>query len=271
LNLRRKAERDDGDIPTLENELDLPYRTQPKPDFARRYQEIDTLESLRDKGYCHAWYARRFFEPVRVKDQPLPHHGLGLDCYVQWTSPIRRLSDLQVHASVKRHLRRDRVNDLMRAGKPIPAALSASDLGCGVPKLVDTDAGIYEIPSGRRRGQHEINYRRGWGFVNAARMVQKKSREYWLFELIRRQIEESESEIAFETTVLACVDPRRGQFAIYVHELGLEHRYLSEKGDLQIGERLWLKVSSVSPRLGSLTFTLSSKSGGRPSRFARAA
>ena len=47
-------------------------------------------------GFCHAWYARRFFKPVTVSDMDKPHYGLGLDCYVQWSSPIRRLGDLQV-------------------------------------------------------------------------------------------------------------------------------------------------------------------------------
>jgi len=71
--------------------------------------------------------------------------------------------------------------------------------------------------------------------------------------------------------VLACVNPQRGQYAIFVHELGLEHRYLSEKGDLQIGEKIYLKVANVSPRLGLLTFTLSSRYGGKSTKFAPAA
>lgn len=49
-----------------------------------------------NKRYPHAWYARRFFNKVTVSEEPGPHFGMGLDCYVQWTSPIRRLTDLQV-------------------------------------------------------------------------------------------------------------------------------------------------------------------------------
>jgi len=267
--------------PMLENKLNLPFRTQPKPDFGQRYQELRTLDSLREKGlgYCHAWYARRFFEPVRVMEDPLPHHGLGLDCYVQWTSPIRRFSDLQVHASVKRFLRKHRVNQMMEAGLPIPDALTASDIGCEVPRQVESsklESGLYtkytvDEMTRKKQEAYGINYKKGLGFVNAARMVQKKSGEYWLFEYIRRQIEKSDSEIAYETTVLACVNPQRGQYAIFVHELGLEHRYLSEKGDLQIGEKIYLKVANVSPRLGLLTFTLSSRYGGKSTKFAPAA
>ena len=104
--------------------------------------------------------------------------------------------------------------------------------------------------NGRNRNDgYDINCKKGLGFVNAARMVQKKSKEYWLFEYVRREVEKSDSEIAYETTVLACVNPQRGQYTIFVHELALEHRYLSEKGDLQIGKKLFLKVANVSPRL----------------------
>jgi len=42
----------------------------------------------------------------------------------------------------------------------------------------------------------------------------------------------------------------------------LEHRYVSETGKLEEGKKLWLKVSSVNPKMGLLTFSLASKSGG---------
>ncbi len=38
--------------------------------------------------------ARRMFAPARVSPTPAPHAGLGLPCYVQATSPIRRYSDV---------------------------------------------------------------------------------------------------------------------------------------------------------------------------------
>jgi exoribonuclease-2 len=38
--------------------------------------------------------ARRMFAPARLSPVPAPHAGLGLSCYVQATSPIRRYSDL---------------------------------------------------------------------------------------------------------------------------------------------------------------------------------
>lgn len=242
-------------LPILENKLELPYRTQPKPDFGKRYEELNTLRSL--KGYCHAWYARRFFESVRVKEEKLPHNGLGLDCYVQWSSPIRRISDLAVHASVKRFLRRHRVNLIMKAGKPIPPSITASDLGCQVPRYYGNASTYgYELKRSGKDNLLGINYKSGIGFMGAARIVQRKSTEYWIYELIRRRKQTSVTEVVYETTVLGCVDPQRYQYAIFVHELGLEHRYLSQEGELEIGEKIWLQVSEVQPRQGLLTFTL---------------
>ena len=77
---------------------DLEHISNSQPDFKSRAQEARQLDFLYAMGkrYPHAWYARRFFKPVAVSEDPGPHFGMGLECYVQWTSPIRRLTDLQV-------------------------------------------------------------------------------------------------------------------------------------------------------------------------------
>ena len=244
-----------------DDELNLPFRTQAKPDFSQRYQELNTLASLKERGYCHAWYARRFFQPVKVLKESKPHYGLGLDCYVQWSSPIRRFGDLQVHAAVKRYLRRDKINHLIEEGKPIPSEITELDLGCSIPTSITSNEDAQKLQ--RPIPNLEINYDRGLGYVKAARMVQKKTNEYWMFEYIRRLMETKDNDLEFEATVLACIDPERFQYAIYINELGLEHRYLSQKGYLQTGSKLLMKVNSVSPRHGLLTFSLSSKYIGR--------
>lgn len=67
-------------------------------DFKSREVEARHLDFLREMNqlYPHAWYARRFFNKVVVSEEIGPHFGMGLDCYIQWSSPIRRLTDLQV-------------------------------------------------------------------------------------------------------------------------------------------------------------------------------
>jgi len=164
-----------------------------------------------------------------------------------WISPIRRLTDLQVHVALKRYLRRKRVNELLRAGHPIPSELTHMDLGYDTSKMTEIDP---------------IDYTSGLGMIFAGRPVQSSSSNYWLFEYIRRLVDGADEEVMFESIVLGCVNKERFQYAVYVYELGLEHRYLSETGKLEEGRRLWLKVTSVNPRLELLTFSLSSRSSG---------
>lgn len=209
------------------------------------------LETNAGKGLCHAWYSRRFLESVSISHVPSLHSGLGLECYVQWTSPIRRFSDLQVHAAVKRYLRRRRVFDLMQQGKPIPEGVSSIDLGIS-PRV---------LPQGPCLGStidfndldNDLDYLEGLGLIAAGKKLQRLSQQYWLFEYIRR-LKEANTETTFNVVVLGCVDPDKHQFAIYVKELGLEHRYISPAGRLEAGSEFRVKVDNVSPRSGLLSF-----------------
>lgn len=213
------------------------------------------MDFLYDMGkrYPHAWYARRFFNKVVVSEEPGPHFGMGLDCYVQWSSPIRRITDLQVHAALKRYLRRERVNEMLREGVTIPSSVTKMDLGCELPT---------EEKGGHSREIDSIDYTSGLGMIFASRPIQFSSSNYWLFEYIRRLVSSSDEEVMFESVVLGCINKDRFQYAIYIYELGLEHRYLSESGKLDEGKKLWLKVTSVNPKMELLTFSLASKSGG---------
>ena len=86
-----------------------------------------------------------------------------------------------------------------------------------------------------------IDYKSGLGQIFAARPIQSSSSNYWKFEYIRKLVDKSDTEVMFESIVLGCVNRDRFQYAIYVYELGLEHRYLSESGKLEEGRKLWLK------------------------------
>ncbi|KAL7527817.1 hypothetical protein ACHAXR_002147, partial [Thalassiosira sp. AJA248-18] len=246
---------DDGRIP-IPNMLELPFRCQPAPQFKSRESETRQMNFLfaMNKRYPHAWYARRFFNKVTISEKPGPHFGMGLDCYVQWSSPIRRLTDLQVHSAVKRYLRRKRVNELLEKGLPIPSELSSIDLGCDVAKIQQTASNAHTVDP--------IDYTSALGMIFAGRPIQSSSSNYWLFEYIRQMVDKSDDEVMFESIVLGCVNKERFQYAIYVYELGLEHRYLSETGKLEEGRKIFLKVSSVNPRMELLTFSLASRSGG---------
>jgi len=246
----------------LPNVLEFPFRRQPAPDFKSRQSEVRQMDLLLEtnRRYPHAWYARRFFNKVTVSEEPGPHFGMGLDSYVQWTSPIRRLTDLQVHSALKRYLRRKRVNELLRDGSPIPSEVSSMDLGYKMSEIQQQQTTKNDNII---RAIDPIDYTSGLGMIFAGRPVQSSSTNYWLFEHIRRLVKENgEDEVMFESIVLGCVNPDRLQYAVYVYELGLEHRYLSESGELGVGKRLWLKVVFVNPRTELLTFSLASRSGG---------
>lgn len=213
---------------------------------------MDLLEYNVGGGYCHSWYARRFLEPVKVTETRLPHSGLGLGSYVQWTSPIRRFGDLQVHACVKRFIRREKVFELIGDGKPLPIGLGASDLGFE-PSIWKANEGLLAEIVNANMLDRDINYLEGLGLVGAARTLQRQSQQYWQFEYVRRQ-KEIDPEKTYEALVLGCVDPEKGQFSIYVYELGLEHRYTFPGRRLDPGMKLHLRVDNVVPRSGILYF-----------------
>ncbi len=75
----------------LENKIPVIYRSQPPPDEGIEmkelvYQEDLPVEVLKDV------FSK--IKPSRISLSPSYHWGLGLDSYVQITSPIRRYSDL---------------------------------------------------------------------------------------------------------------------------------------------------------------------------------
>mmetsp|Transcript_17677 Transcript_17677/g.28603 ORF Transcript_17677/g.28603 Transcript_17677/m.28603 type:complete len:159 (-) Transcript_17677:114-590(-) len=147
---------------------------------------------------------------------------------------------------------------MLRKGLSIPPEITDMDLGYDISNLgrqtEESDDDVKAIDP--------IDYTSGLGMIFAGRPIQSSSSNYWLFEYIRRRVHESDEEVMFESIVLGCVNKDRFQYAIYVYELGLEHRYLSETGKLDEGRKLWLKVSSVNPRMELLSFSLASRSGG---------
>ena len=102
----------------------------------------------------------------------------------------------------------------------------------------------------------DIDFKVGQGLVGAARQLQRTSQKYWLFEYISRLCNDDADKAIFDAVVLGCVDYERNQYAVYLPELGLEHRYLSEKGSMQPGEKLRLKVASVYPSTGLMSLTI---------------
>ncbi len=79
-----------------ERNIPLPYTVQGPP------REPD--EPL-PPGLAGMAALRRLLAPSEYRAHPEPHHGLGLEAYVQATSPLRRYLDLVVHQQLRAYLR----------------------------------------------------------------------------------------------------------------------------------------------------------------------
>lgn len=92
---------DDNDIP-------LPFATQ---DYPTRDVPGDSLSAQ--------WARRKTLARTRFQPSPGPHHGMGLDLYVQATSPMRRYLDLVVHQQLRAFL---------TGGEPMSSKVMASHI-----------------------------------------------------------------------------------------------------------------------------------------------
>ena len=277
-------------------------------------QQQQTTDNNNYIGYCQAWYARRFLSPVRIlvvggddddeednnsnkqntnvqnhhnsNYNPYLHSGLGVNQYVQWTSPIRRLGDLQVHANIKRYLRRQRISEWMYSipdekellTKLQRCNITSYDLGCPLP--YDDD-------------DNDISYVRGTALLSAARRIERESHRYWLYEYIRRQWEAKKKEkqqshssdssstspttannnnnnenyyISYQAILLGPVpstnnknnrNQQQQHYAIYILDLGLEHRIIVPNYNERIkeGDVITVYVQSVNPQQGLLSLS----------------
>lgn len=125
------------------SEIPMPFRGQQPFD----YPPDDVLEAVPD-GPARASLAFRNATASEMSTEPIEHASLGLDAYVQVTSPIRRSADLISHFQLKALLR----------GEPSP--FSAEEI------------------------QREIARSRDVG--KSLRIVENQTKKYWQFEYLRR-------------------------------------------------------------------------------------
>jgi exoribonuclease-2 len=82
-----------------ENNLPLPYRGQPQPELPPE-EELLQLPA----GPTRFCAIRSCMPRSEMSMSPIRHASLGLESYVQVTSPIRRYTDLLSHFQIKAHL-----------------------------------------------------------------------------------------------------------------------------------------------------------------------
>lgn len=106
--------------------IPLPFTTQ---------ERIEVTEL--PHGLAGNYALRRFMKPSQLKSVPSSHAGLGLDLYIQSTSPLRRYQDLVIHQQLRAYLRGDdllgaqEILDKLGAAEAITSSLrKAERLSC---------------------------------------------------------------------------------------------------------------------------------------------
>jgi exoribonuclease-2 len=91
----------------LAKEIPLAFTVQEPP------QDVEGLpEDTTDASPSVMWAKRRSMQRSRPSTAPGRHAGLGLDVYVQATSPLRRYLDLLAHQQLRAYLRGDPLLDM---------------------------------------------------------------------------------------------------------------------------------------------------------------
>lgn len=83
-----------------DHDLPLPFRHQPQPELPPEEELLQLAP-----GFVRFCAIRSCMPRSEVSVRPARHASLGLDCYCQVTSPIRRYADLVAHFQIKAHLR----------------------------------------------------------------------------------------------------------------------------------------------------------------------
>jgi exoribonuclease-2 len=90
--------------------------------FPHVTQEAGDLPGEILPGMAGSYQVRRCMRPRGLSVKPGLHWGLGLDCYSQVTSPLRRYTDLLAHLQIRA---------ILRGGNPLPEDEVSARLGAG--------------------------------------------------------------------------------------------------------------------------------------------
>jgi len=88
----------------MAHEIPLSYTVQEPP-----LEDESLPKDLTGAAPSVMWAQRRLMQRSRPSTAPGRHSGLGLDVYVQVTSPLRRYLDLLAHQQIRAHLKGEQI------------------------------------------------------------------------------------------------------------------------------------------------------------------
>jgi exoribonuclease-2 len=189
--------------------IGMPFRVQPPPESIPDSEYFDDFP----ERFCRAKAYYRFMSAASVTSSHAPHWGLGLNSYVQWSSPIRRFNDLAVHYQVKKWLRGDPLLD----GPQIAVGVSALD-----------------------------------GTLSMATKIARKSDRYWLHEYLRRAGIAAVEFEAYVISSRDSANGSKVLYEFLLTELGSIVIHAENSDCLALGETVIVTVRGASPRDGML-------------------
>jgi exoribonuclease R len=263
--------------------LPLPYRNQPAPapeqlpndlheildDLGGRFEDAMVSDNAANRGRGHPWcraaYMRKFMKRVLVSSAPRAHWSLGVEHYVQWTSPLRRHSDLVVHWQLKAWLLQEQqhAQQQQRTQNGGQQAKEGHSMeGTDDEQKVAHDARPHRNPfigSGWEELHAATNQRAGIRRETAR--VQRASDSYWIYEFLRQSMLEDR---IFEALVIGTDRPSyETDWRVVLLEPGVELPFNSlcaTEGSnggtarrVEVGMTLFLRVEACVPRARTLT------------------
>ncbi len=102
----------------MEHGIPVPFTVQPPPN-------VEDAAELQGETLAEMFAIRKRLNPGRQVADPSPHAGLGLDVYVQVTSPLRRYHDLLAHQQLRAFLKGEAPLDVDVVMKRTAAAREA--------------------------------------------------------------------------------------------------------------------------------------------------
>ena len=217
--------------------IPLPYRCQ-KPPRDGLPANLDGLLhdldiSSGSEPFCRTAFLRKFMTKTNVSPSPGQHFSLGLRHYVQWSSPLRRHSDLLVHWQLKSWLLATQAETLRRERRHDPGE---DWFYCPFPTF--TKVSLHELLQNRERVSRR------------AAQVQREGTRYWLLEYLRRGGNRRHKALVLGPAPPNYETDRR----VLLTDLGAEMQLECDGGPaFAPGRHITVAVDSCNPRSGAIT------------------